>query len=919
MKQGSIENQITYLFLSLALIPLLIVSGLSYYEADKSLNSAASQKLEETAVEKVKFIKNWFDYRYMDVQKQADSPFNTEMLEVLIQGLKQSGAALQDYTETYDWELRTEPRRHELQNVLLSYDYIYDLFLIDQKGNILFTLAREDDLGTNLITGTYSQTLFANSFRRTLETGEVSFSDFERYGPSQDLLSGFLTAPLVDKSGDMMGVFALQFRIDRIAQLLAYDQSAETTHYLVGSDGYLRSSFKGDESEILNRKINTRQFELWKEEHLNQLEKEQVQEKSIHYLDPEGERVIGLHQSINIFNVQWVLISEINRDVALASADYLAQLVSVLLIVTLFMVYFFSRLLAKKITDPILLLSDFSESAAKGNLNEHVDISANNEIATLAESLNHMIEARKQYESQLELSNEKTKQALLDLEENAKQLELVIDSTAVGVWDWQVRSGEATFNDRWGDILGYGSMELMPANIDTWFDRVHPYDRGKTEKILQQNWARQSELFQCETRKRDKQGNWIWVLDTGKVVEWDHNSQPIRMIGTQVDISERKRSEQALVKAKEEAETAVKIKSEFLASMSHEIRTPMNGVLGMLGLLMRSPLNKEQQHQTKLALTSAESLLTLINDILDFSKVEAGKLDLEILDFNLVSMLGEFTEAMAQRAEENGLELVLDVIEVRHSMVKGDPSRIRQILTNLVGNAIKFTHDGEIIIKASLIDEAANKTRLTCSVTDTGIGIDQEKVDVIFNSFQQVDASTTRKYGGTGLGLSIVKQLSELMGGGVKVSSSVGEGSCFEFNVLLEKSDKSQRLIPNVDVADVPILIVDDNHTNLAVLRRQLELWGAKVTEAANGFDALHHLDENLAQAGELFKVAFLDMQMPEMDGAMLAQKIRYNPKFNDLKLVMMTSIANRGDAKYFASLGFNAYFRKPTTTSDLF
>jgi two-component system, sensor histidine kinase and response regulator len=400
----------------------------------------------------------------------------------------------------------------------------------------------------------------------------------------------------------------------------------------------------------------------------------------------------------------------------------------------------------------------------------------------------------------------------------------------------------------------------------------------------------------------------------------DESQVQLEELAGSLEIQVKERTEE-LESALQKAKLSAKTKSEFLATMSHEIRTPMNGVLGMLGLLLNTELNSEQQHRATLAQGSAQSLLTLINDILDFSKVDAGKLELELLDFNLNLMLGEFAEAMAYQAEKKELELILDVKGVEQSTVKGDSGRLRQILTNLVGNAIKFTEKGEVLIRVDLQDISEQQWQFNCSIIDSGIGIPEDKLNLLFESFSQVDASTTRKYGGTGLGLAITKKLCKLMNGEINASSVIDKGSQFDVTILLDKSEQLETVvIPQVDMNTLNLLIVDDNSTNREVLRGQLEHWGATVVEAEDARHALDICVERVQQENlPFFDIAFLDMQMPEMDGAELGAALKADSRFDQMKLVMMTSIVNQEDAHYFSDLGFSAYFSKPTTVTDLF
>ncbi|NNE97992.1 MAG: response regulator [Pyrinomonadaceae bacterium] len=384
------------------------------------------------------------------------------------------------------------------------------------------------------------------------------------------------------------------------------------------------------------------------------------------------------------------------------------------------------------------------------------------------------------------------------------------------------------------------------------------------------------------------------------------------------DISKQKRLEHELSETRDAALATAKLKSEFLANMSHEIRTPMNGIIGLCELLLETDLNDEQRDYAESVNSSGEALLNIVNDILDFSKIEAGKLTLENVEFDVRETIESIMDIFDQPIRRKGLELAVFVDPNVPKSVKGDPPRLRQILTNLISNAIKFTEEGEIVIRISPEDEETEKIRLRFAVSDSGIGIKEEAQAQLFDAFTQADTSITRRYGGTGLGLAISRQLVEMMNGEIGIESELNRGSTFWFTVPFEESaSKEKALVPLNMLKSVRMLIVEDNDTHRKILLQQVKLLGMNVDEVNSGKRAIEIMRAASSQ-GEPFEIVIADLNMPEMNGLELAESIKSDPVLRKAKILMMPSIKDHEHIKEARDLGVNSFLYKPVRQSKL-
>jgi len=493
---------------------------------------------------------------------------------------------------------------------------------------------------------------------------------------------------------------------------------------------------------------------------------------------------------------------------------------------------------------------------------------------------------------------------------------LALDAGQLGTWELDLATDTAIRSLRHDQIFGYATLQ------DDWGAKnimacVVPEDLAAARAAFDE--ALTTGAFHLECRIRWPDTSLHWIRAQGRI-DRDADGVPVRLLGIVADTTDRNRAEAELRTARDAAEAANRAKNVFLANMSHEIRTPMNGVIGMTDLVLDTELTIEQREYLRIVKSSADALLSVINDILDFSRMEAGRFELDPIDFNARDAIGDSANVVALRAHQKGLELIVDVDAAVPQALNGDPGRLRQVLVNLLGNAIKFTDRGEVVLRVTQESVTPEGLVLHFAIKDTGVGIPPDRQDSIFEAFTQADGSVTRKYGGTGLGLTISSQLVQLMGGRLSVESAVGRGSTFHFTARFARVDAPAVLGPSPDAIDLrglAVLIVDDNATNRRLVEKMVLGWHMAPT-LANGVAAALRVLRLAQESGGAFRLVLTDLQMPEADGFSLAEAIRNDPAIAGAAVVMLTSGGQPGDAARCRALGIAAYLTKPIKRSEL-
>lgn len=895
-------------FLAISIIPLSIFGYYTYQERIELLGNKYKKELENTVILHEAFIKNWFKYRTNDISIWSQDQHNIKLLSLLSTLYKQS-KDIDTFLESYEYGVITDKYEGDLLRLIKTYDYIYDFLLIDLNGNILYSAKKEDDLGTNLLDKSPVSDNLAASFAQSIETGGIYFSDLEYYHPSGNIKTGFLTAPIIDDRGNLIGVMAVQIDSEPFED--TFNGKSEGRYsYLLGEDDLLRSDISSDK-RALTVKIGNQHIQHWNG-HRSENDPIEHDENYINYLNPENKMVIGMHKQLDLLGVKWLLISEIEHNLIFADKNRLLERLTLFLLVTIAIIILIASYLAKKITQPIRELTKASKSFAHGDIDISMIQNFKGEVGELASAFRKMlisitdketelkrfaIELEERVKQEVELNAIKDKQMLKQSKIAHRKLKKSLDQFSENVI--------ASRSDKNGIIIfaskalckvsGYSEEELLgqPHSI-----LRHP---DMPSEVFEEIWKtiQSGKPWDGEIMNMTKDSRTYWVRSS-IIPEFDNKHNIIGYTSIRHDI------------------TSQKAKEQFVDNMSHELRTPLNAIIGFGSILSERLKDATDLKFINFINSSASSLLTLVDDILDLSKIKNSKFSINPYAFNAYKEISEHAEQFAGLAAQKSLSLQSDISTDLNAKFFGDWIRIGQIILNLISNAIKFTPKGGNIHYTA----AYEKDCIMFTISDNGIGMSKEVQDRVFIPFEQADGSTTREYGGTGLGLSIVQSLVDLMKGKIEIESEEGKGTSFKVTIPLKKlgedAEVSKQDVPDTSVnkktlSGVHLLVVEDDMANQLLIEVVLAQLGISYDIANDGEEALKMYDPAEHQ------LILMDIKMPKMDGVEAMQKIRQKFKQSCGPIIALTANAMNGSKQRLLDLGMDGYLSKPIDKDQLY
>ncbi len=901
-----LATHILVVYLLLSLGPIVLIVNAYFNESGQLLRQETIHRLDAIADHTARHIESYARQRMRETTLIAHVPIVKQAARDIIRVYEEEGI------DSAGYRRMVEKYRPLLSPFLASIES-FDVHLVSPEGTLVFLLAQDNELGIDLTGPNFRHTGMGEVFQRAKNLLSTSISPLTKYTDEEPFLFS-IGVPILEQ-GRFLGALILEERADELFE-------TATDYRGLGKSGEMVFGIRDGDDALIVTPLR------WKEgaplDHRFSLTanigiplKKALFGDHDHGIgqDYRGQPVLAAWRYLPTMRMGLVIKMDLAE--AQAGIHHLAEKGLVLALASAGVIVLITILITRGITTPLAAVARAAREMATGGSGRHVPETGSLETADLARAFNDMSRQISQARGNLERNLTEKTRLLEKLRENEHRFQTLAQNAPVGIFRTDARGNRTFTNHKWRRLTGLTGEDSLR---DDWMKHIHPEHRLR----VRNNWNRALSdqiPFTDEFSFEHPDGSQVWVM--AQVSPEQSRRNVIRShIGTLTDITEAKRVE-ALTREVLEAESANKAKSAFLATMSHEIRTPLNGVIGMTELLLETPLNDAQHHYARTIHLSGQSLLALINDILDFSKIEAGHLELERIDLDLRAVVEEVMESMALAAHEKQLELTLRFHppDMTTHMI-GDPGRLRQILINLLGNAIKFTATGSIATEIRLLEKLENgNDRIRFEVRDTGIGISPADQKKLFRPFTQADASTTRQFGGTGLGLSIFERLVTLMKGELGLESSLGKGSLFWFELPFMPGG------PTGNVDDRPlaaslehrrILIVDDHPPNRHILKEQVHLFDAYPELVENGPQALTQLDDALKGKRPLPDAILLDFMMPGMNGLQVAHNLSLDETLKRIPILILSSAGNLPEIQKQGSDNIVQVLPKPTRLSLL-